>query len=489
LPTTHYPLPTTHYPLPSTHYPLPSTHYPLPTTHYPLPTTFYQNNQPMDLNDKNNPNPPQQGPKIIKTNKDRGEKPREQQPEKQKEKGKEEVKPALPDYNIGSATIEQAIKAGKQDEQGEKDEEAAEVSDKIKVGITIGDINGIGVEVILKTLNDNRMLDYCTPIIYGSSRVLSYHRKVLKMDEFSYNIAGAIDRIKPHVCNVINCWNEETPINIGRANPDVGVYAFKALENAVRDLQAGKIDAIVTAPVNKYIISTGNPGFVGHTEYITQKTGTGASLMLLVSNELKLGLATNHLAVKDIAQNINANAIWQKIQIMNEALVKDFGIQRPKIAVLALNPHAGDNGLIGKEEELHIKPAIEKAKQQNMLVFGPFAADGFFGTHMHRQFDAVLAMYHDQGLIPFKSLSFGHGVNYTAGLPVVRTSPDHGTGYDIAGKNIASEESFRQAVFLALDIVRNRRNYAEMYANPLYAEDLKKLAGIDFTKDEIIAEE
>lgn len=444
------------------------------------------------MQDEENKKPHRQGPKIIKT-KDKTEKREDRNKvdqETENKTAKENESNFLPDYNISSATLEQAIKAGKQEgDKSSSDDGGEEVSDKIRIGITIGDINGIGVEVILKTLSDNRMLDYCTPIIYGSSRVLSYHRKVLKIDEFTYNIAGSIERIKPHVCNVINCWNEETPINIGRANPEVGTYAFKALDMAVKDMQEGHLEAIVTAPVNKYILSTVNNKFIGHTEFLAQKFNVTESLMFLVSDELRVGLVTNHLPVKDIARNINASIIWKKLQIMHDALIKDFGIQRPKIAILGLNPHAGDGGLIGTEEEKDIMPVINNAKQHNMLVFGPFAADGFFGSQLYRQFDGILAMYHDQGLIPFKALSFGHGVNFTAGLPIVRTSPDHGTAYDIAGKNIASEESFRKAMFLALDIVRNRRTHAEMYANPLRGADLKRMAGIDLSKDEVIQED
>lgn len=437
----------------------------------------------MQKDDKNKPQ--NHTPKKILTKKSSNKREPQENEDKITQPDADEEADLQPDY-LTAATMQQAIAEA----EGKTSDTDETPSDKIKLGITIGDINGIGVEVILKTLSDNRILDYCTPIIYGSSRVLSYHRKVLKIDEFTYHISAGIDRIKPHVCNVINCWNEETPITIGRPNPEVGIYTLKALEQAVNDLEAGKIDAIVTAPVNKFLLSTHNHKFVGHTEYITTKFGVKESLMLLVSDELKVGLVTNHLPVKEIAANINSDIVWKKLQIMNDTLSKDFGIMRPKIALLALNPHAGDNGLIGNEEESAIKPVIDKAKQQNMLVFGPFAADGFFGAHLHKQFDAILAMYHDQGLIPFKTLSFGLGVNYTAGLPVVRTSPDHGTAYDIAGKNIASEESFRKSLFLAIDIVRNRRNYAEMYANPLHGgADLKKLAGIDQSKDEEISED
>ncbi len=335
------------------------------------------------------------------------------------------------------------------------------------IGISIGDINGIGIEVILNTFRDNRMFDYCTPIIYGSARALSHHRKILHMEEFTYHSVNTVEEAKHGLVNVINCWKEEANISIGQYDKQNGVFAFKALEAAATDLQKGALAALVTAPVNKNQISSPENNFTGHTEYLTQKFNAAESLMLLISDKLKVGLVTNHVPVSDIAARLSPKLILQKLQIMRDALHKDFGIIKPKIAVLALNPHAGDEGLIGREDIDIIKPAIEKAQAANMLVFGPFAADGFFGSALYERFDAVLAMYHDQGLIPFKALSFGQGVNFTAGLPFVRTSPDHGTAYDIAGKGIASEESFRNAVFAAIDIIRYRQQYAEMNANPL----------------------
>ena len=335
------------------------------------------------------------------------------------------------------------------------------------VGITIGDMNGIGIEVIIKTFADRRMLDHCTPIIYGSSRAISYHRKVLRSDDFAYHITNSVQKVKHGVCNIINCWNDEVPITIGRPNQRMGWFAMRALEAAATDLKAGYLTSLVTAPVNKNLVNSETESFVGHTEYLNEVCGVKESLMFLVSETLRVGLVTNHLPIKDVAANITSERILAKLRIMCQSLECDFGLVRPKIAVLALNPHAGDGGLIGSEEEDIIKPAINRAKQENLLAFGPFAADGFFGSALYRQFDAILAMYHDQGLVPFKSLSFGHGVNYTAGLPVVRTSPDHGTAYDIAGKNIASEESFRTAIFMALDIVKSRAHYTEMNANPL----------------------
>lgn len=340
-------------------------------------------------------------------------------------------------------------------------------SDLPLIGISIGDVNGIGIEVILKTFSDNRLFDYCTPVIYGSARALAYHRKVLRMEEFTYHSINTIEEAKHGLVNVINCWKEDINITIGRHNKQSGTFAFSALEIATQDLQRGALSALVTAPVNKNQISNADNNFTGHTEYLTQKFKATESLMLLVSDKLKVGLVTNHLPIKDVAACLNEKIILQKLQIMYDSLCRDFGLIRPKIAVLALNPHAGDDGLIGREDTEIIKPAVEKAQAANKLVFGPFAADGFFGSALYRQFDAILAMYHDQGLIPFKALSFGHGVNFTAGLPIVRTSPDHGTAYDIAGKGIASEESFRSAVFMAIDILRYRQQYAEMHTNPL----------------------
>ncbi len=338
---------------------------------------------------------------------------------------------------------------------------------KIKIGISIGDINSVSPEIIIKTFKDERMFKYCTPIVYGSSRVLSYHRKVLQEEDFNYNIINSAARAKSGTCNVLNCWTEDVSITIGRPNPEIGVFALRAIESALYDLQEGKIDMILTAPVNKSLLHTNKNPFPGHTEYITQKFDGSASMMFLVSNQLRVGLVTNHVPVKDIAKHISEKLILKKLRIMEDSLKRDFGIVRPKIAVLGLNPHAGDSGLIGLEDEEIIKPTLEKARNENMLVFGPYAADGFFGMGLYRQFDAVLAMYHDQGLVPFKTLSFGHGVNFTAGLPIVRTSPDHGTAYDIAGKNIASEQSFREAIFVGIDVIRHRQNFEEMTANPL----------------------
>lgn len=362
-------------------------------------------------------------------------------------------------------------------------------NEPIRIGITIGDVNGIGLETIIKTFVDERMMQQCTPIIYGSSKVLSYHKKVLKADQFAYQTISDANNATPGQCYIINCWQDEINITLGRPNPALGVYAHRALEAATEDLKKGKLHAIVTAPVNKNHLNTPENPFSGHTEYLMQKFNAPDSIMLLVSDTLRVGLVTNHIPIRDVSKSITKNLIIKKIQILNRSLRTDFGIVRPQIAVLALNPHASDSGLIGNEEATIIEPAIEQIKNEsNILAFGPYAADGFFGSGMYRRFDAILAMYHDQGLVPFKTLSFGHGVNFTAGLPIIRTSPDHGTAYDIAGKNLAAEDSFRQAIFMAVDIYRNRKNYAEMTASPLERNQVR-LSDLDDARVEDIIEE
>ena len=341
------------------------------------------------------------------------------------------------------------------------------MSEKVKVGISIGDVNGIGLEVIIKTLLDNRILEYCTPIVYGHTKVASFHRKALSVSDFSFNVITEASQANPKRANMINCWDEDVKIELGSATEIGGKYAFISLEKALDDLLSGKIDALVTAPINKHNIQNENFQFAGHTEYIQNKTNSTDSLMFLVSEDLRVGVVTGHIPIKDIPVKISREKILSKLSLMNESLKKDFWIQKPKIAVLGLNPHAGDNGLIGEEESEIIIPTIEEANAQGIFAFGPYSADGFFANKTYLKFDAVLAMYHDQGLIPFKQISFHNGVNYTAGLPVVRTSPDHGTGYDIAGKNMASENSFREAVFTAVNIVERRRETEELKSNPL----------------------
>lgn len=339
-------------------------------------------------------------------------------------------------------------------------------SKKIKVGISVGDINGVGLEVIIKTFREQKMNEICTPIVYGSAKVASFHRKALGISDFSFNKINKVEEANHKKANIIDCWKEDVEVSFGQENEIGGKYAFKSLESAANDLLENKIDALITAPINKNNIQSDKFNFAGHTEYLQNKFKS-ESLMLLVSSQLKVALVTNHLPINKVAEELTKEKIVSKLDILIQTLLTDFNIRKPKIAVLGLNPHSGDNGLIGDEEKNIIIPAIEEVQNRNAVVFGPYPADGFFGSGGYSKFDAVLAMYHDQGLIPFKSISFGSGVNYTAGLTIVRTSPDHGTAYDIAGKNKASEESFRNAVYLACDIVKNRRLNKEISANPL----------------------
>ena len=348
------------------------------------------------------------------------------------------------------------------------------MSNKIKIGISIGDVNGIGLEVIIKTLMDNRILEYCTPIVYGHTKVASFHRKTMDNSDFNFNVINSPGEAIEKRANMINCWEEDVRIELGMTTETGGKYAFISLEKALDDLIAGNTDALVTAPINKHNIQSDNFQFAGHTEYIQSKTGSADSLMFLVSEDLKVGVVTGHIPVKEVTEKISVEKIVSKLTLMNESLKKDFWIQKPKIAVLGLNPHAGDNGLIGKEELETIIPALAEANAKGVFAFGPYAADGFFAAHTYTQFDAVLAMYHDQGLIPFKQIAFHNGVNFTAGLPIVRTSPDHGTGYDIAGKNLASESSFREALFTAINIVERRKESKLLTSNPLKLSKFSK---------------
>jgi len=348
------------------------------------------------------------------------------------------------------------------------------MSDKIKIGISIGDVNGIGLEVIIKTLADSRIMDYCTPIVYGHTKVASFHRKALNITDFQFNVITEPAQANAKRANMINCWEEDVKIEMGQSTETGGKYAFKSLERAVDDLVAGRIDALVTAPINKHNIQSDAFHFAGHTEYLQEKAGGQDSLMFLISDDLRVGVVTGHIPVNNIAQKVTQEGILSKLKMMNESLKKDFWIRKPKIAVLGLNPHAGDNGLIGNEEIETIIPAIEQAKASGILAMGPYAADGFFANGSYKKFDAVLAMYHDQGLIPFKQISFESGVNFTAGLNIVRTSPDHGTAYDIAGKDQASETSFREALFSAIHIVKNRKESAELAENPLIFAKLSR---------------
>lgn len=349
---------------------------------------------------------------------------------------------------------------------------------KPKIGISIGDINGIGLEVIIKTFSDQRIADMCTPVIYGSSKVVSYHKNIVDI-EFRFNAISSAEFLKPDKINVVNCWPDSVNITLGSATQTGGECARMSLDAATADLKAGWIDALVTAPINKGAMKMADFPYPGHTEYLTDQFGIEESLMLMVSDQMRVGLVTNHLAVKDIAAAINKSIILKKIKILNQSLKVDFGVERPTIAVLGLNPHAGDNGAIGEEEETIIRPAIIECKKKGILAVGPFAADGFFASGQFSKFDGILAMYHDQGLAPFKALCVKNGVNFTAGLPFVRTSPDHGTAYEIAGKNQADTSSFRKAVFSAIDISRIRKIHKDMHANTLQVKDQLKDAGGD----------
>lgn len=339
--------------------------------------------------------------------------------------------------------------------------------DKIIVGITQGDVNGIGYEVILKTFADPEMLEFCTPVIYGSPKVATYHRKAIE-SQTNFTVVSSASDAQENRLNLVNCNAEEVKVEFGVPSQESGTAAYQALDKAVKEYREGLIDVIVTAPINKKSIHSEAFSFPGHTEYIEAQLGEGnKALMILMNDSMRVALVTVHDPVAKVASKITKELIKEKLTILNNSLRVDFGIEIPRIAVLALNPHASDDGLIGTEENEIIKPAIEEMAAEKVNCFGPFPADGFFGSGDYRKFDAILAMYHDQGLIPLKAMDMDGGVNFTAGLPVVRTSPDHGTAYDIAGKGVASEQSFRQAVYAAIDIIRNRRAHAEASQNPL----------------------
>lgn len=337
---------------------------------------------------------------------------------------------------------------------------------KIKIGITQGDVNGIGYEVILKAFENPAILELCTPIVYGSPKVMTYHRKALEL-ETSFSIVNSAADAVPGRLNVVNCNDDEVKVEMGKPSRESGKAAFEALEKAMVEYKEGMYDVLVTAPIHKQMIQSDSFAFPGHTEYIEQSIGEGKALMILANETLRVALVTGHVPVAKIASAITQELIEEKLTIFNASLKTDFGIGAPRIAVLALNPHAGDGGVIGKEEETIITPAIKAMREQGILCYGPFPADGFMGSGAYNHFDGVLAMYHDQGLVPFKVLAMENGVNFTAGLPIVRTSPDHGTAFDIAGKNMASPDSFRQALYMAIDIYRNRKNDSEARSNPL----------------------
>ncbi|WP_207492155.1 4-hydroxythreonine-4-phosphate dehydrogenase PdxA [Aridibaculum aurantiacum] len=335
------------------------------------------------------------------------------------------------------------------------------------IGFSCGDLNGIGLELIIKSLSDSRILDHCTPVVFASNKSVNFYRKIAAEQNFNYASTKELNRINPKQVNVFNCWEEEVAITPGQLNEIGGTYALKSLEAAVDALRNQHIQGLVTAPIHKKNIQSESFNFSGHTPYLKHVFGVQDVLMLLVSTNLRVGLVTEHVPVAELGNHITSAAITSKLKIMHQSLIKDFGIDRPKIAVLGLNPHAGDEGLIGQEENDIIKPVIADARNHKVLAFGPYSADAFFARGQYQQFDGVLAMYHDQGLIPFKSLSIGEGVNYTAGLPAVRTSPDHGTAFDIAGKGVADESSFRASLFECIDIINRRQNHADNNRNPL----------------------
>lgn len=343
------------------------------------------------------------------------------------------------------------------------------------IGFSCGDLNGIGLELILKTLGDHRLLDFCTPVVFASNKSINFYRKSLPDINFNYASGRDFSRLNPKQVNIYNCWEEEVAITPGQLNEIGGKYALLSLKEAAQALKDGHIHALVTAPIHKKNIQTPEFNYTGHTPYLKDLFGVNDVLMFMVAENMRIGLVTEHVTVSDVAKHITREGILSKLKIMHNSLQKDFGVDKPKIAVLGLNPHAGDEGLIGAEEESIIKPAIKEAKH-NMLVFGPYSADAFFARGQHEKFDGVLAMYHDQGLIPFKSLALGEGVNYTAGLNAVRTSPDHGTAFDIAGKGRADHSSFLAATFEAIEIIRMRLGYAEMRLNPLRKMSARMIA-------------
>jgi len=342
-------------------------------------------------------------------------------------------------------------------------------AENIIVGISIGDLNGIGSEVILKTFEDTRMLELCTPVIFANVKILSFIRKNFESIVPLHGI-DKLDQIIIGKVNVFNLWREGVDLNLGTNDEKAGQYAIKSFVAATKALKDGEIDVLVTAPINKYNIQSEDFKFPGHTDYLNQELD-GDALMLMVQDNLRVGLLTDHIPINEVASHLTEELIFKKIETINQTLIQDFSINKPKIAVLGLNPHCGDGGVIGNEDDAILKPALKKLFEKGTLVFGPFAADGFFGSNQYEKYDAVIATYHDQGLIPFKTLSFGNGVNYTAGLNKIRTSPDHGTAYDIAGKNKADYNSFKEAVYLAIDIYNSRNQYAEISQKPLKTKE------------------
>ncbi|MBN2274886.1 MAG: 4-hydroxythreonine-4-phosphate dehydrogenase PdxA [Bacteroidales bacterium] len=347
--------------------------------------------------------------------------------------------------------------------------------DKILLGITQGDINGIGYEVIIKALSDIRIYDFCIPVVYGSPKVAAYHRKALNLENFNFNTVRGVEEAAPKRASIINCTDDTVRVELGKSTPVAGEASYRALEAAAQDLAQNRIDVLVTAPINKANIQSDKFQYTGHTEFLESQFNSAGVLMLMINELFRIGVVTTHLPIHKINEYITRDSVLNKLRILHRSLLVDFRITSPRIAVLGLNPHAGDNGLIGEEELKEIIPAIDAARSENIMVFGPFPADGFFGNAMYLKFDAVLAMYHDQGLIPFKALTVEGGVNYTAGLPIVRTSPSHGTAFDIAGKGEASPDSFRKAIYMACDIYKNRKEYTEISDNPLKSIDVSEI--------------
>ncbi len=337
--------------------------------------------------------------------------------------------------------------------------------ENIILGISIGDMNGIGPEVILKTFEDQRMMELCTPVVFGNAKLLSFIKKVINC---TTNIHGidSLDQIQKGKFNVFNLWREGVNLDFGTLDDSIGKYAIRSFTAATQALKNNEIDALVTAPINKYNIQSDDFKFPGHTDYLNKELN-GDALMFMVSEDIKVGLLTDHLPIQEVSQNITPDLIKKKVRTINQSLIQDFNVIKPRIALLGLNPHSGDNGIIGNEEQTFINNTVKELFDENIIVYGPYSADAFFGSEQYRDFDAVVACYHDQGLIPFKTLTFGTGVNYTAGLDRIRTSPDHGTAYDIAGKGIADFISFKNAVYTALDIYKNKNEYLQSTANPL----------------------
>lgn len=359
---------------------------------------------------------------------------------------------------------------------------------KIRVGITHGDINGVGYEVILKAFSDPTMLELCTPIIYGSPKVAAYHRKAMDI-QTTFSIVNSRADIQDGRVNILNCTEDELKVELTKPTAEAGKAALSALEKALQDYREGVFDVLVTAPINKHTIQSDTFHFPGHTEYIEERVGKGEkALMILLKDDFRVALVTGHIPVSEISRTLTKELIMEKMAIFHRSLKQDFGIDSPRIAVLSLNPHAGDEGLIGTEEQTVIIPAMQEMMAKGVLCFGPYPADGFMGSGNYAYFDGILAMYHDQGLAPFKALAMDEGVNFTAGLPIVRTSPAHGTAYDIAGQGIASEDSFRQAIYVALDVFRNRQIEREINARPLRKQYYEKRDDSDKLKLDIVEE-